>query len=180
METQKNRQRRAGEASSTGRERDRDKERDICKTSTSEAALPALMETSSMEGAGLLSDPEPADLEEKLEEIPGGSLMQTPVFEVSSVELVTLSIAQVSPCSQLSEAASDTEVPEAIEAAGPVAESGGNGDALSGKEEPQTDEDKDPKKSKAHLHCPVCKVTVNSTSQMDAHNTGKKKKKKRL
>jgi len=128
--------------------------------------------------AGLLSDPEPADLEEKLEEIPGSSLMQTPVFEVSSVEVVTLSITQVSPSSHLSETASDTEVPEAIEAVGPVNESGGNGDTFSVKEVPRTDEDKDPKKSKAHLHCPVCKVTVNSTSQLDAHNTGKKRRRK--
>uniref|UniRef100_A0A8C2ZTC7 Zinc finger protein 385C n=1 Tax=Cyclopterus lumpus TaxID=8103 RepID=A0A8C2ZTC7_CYCLU len=68
------------------------------------------------------------------------------------------------------------EVPEAIEAVGPVTESGSNADTSSVKEEPRTDEDKDPKKSKAHLHCPVCKVTVNSTSQLEAHNTGTKHK----
>lgn len=54
MEAQKNRQRRAGEASSAGRERDRDRERererDRSKTSTSDAALPALMDTSFAEG----------------------------------------------------------------------------------------------------------------------------------
>uniref|UniRef100_A0A3Q0RMV5 Zinc finger protein 385C n=1 Tax=Amphilophus citrinellus TaxID=61819 RepID=A0A3Q0RMV5_AMPCI len=42
--------------------------------------------------------------------------------------------------------------------------------------EPRTDDDKDPKKSKAHLHCPVCKVTVNSVSQLEAHNSGTKHK----
>ncbi|XP_075941668.1 zinc finger protein 385C [Anarhichas minor] len=183
METQKNRQRRAGEASSTGRERDRDKDRgrdrDSCKTSTPEAALPALMDTSSVEGASLQSDQEPANLEEKLEESPGSSVMQTPVSEASSVELVTLSPSQISPSSHLSETASDTgapEVPEAIEAVGPVTESGSNADTSSIKEDPQTDEDKDPKNSKAHLHCPVCKVTVNSISQLEAHNSGTKHK----
>lgn len=55
MEAQKNRQRRAGEASSAGRERDRDRDRDRerSKTSASEAALPALMDTSSVEGASM-------------------------------------------------------------------------------------------------------------------------------
>ncbi|XP_031723539.1 zinc finger protein 385C isoform X2 [Anarrhichthys ocellatus] len=183
METQKNRQRRAGEASSTGRERDRDKDRerdrDSCKTSTPGAALPALMDTSSVEGASLQSDQGPANLEEKLEESPGSSVMQTPVSEVSSVELVTLSPPQISPSSHLSETASDTsapKVPEAIEAVGPVTESGSNAEMSSIKEDPQTDEDKDPKKSKAHLHCPVCKVTVNSISQLEAHNSGTKHK----
>uniref|UniRef100_A0A8C4TPT4 Zinc finger protein 385C n=1 Tax=Erpetoichthys calabaricus TaxID=27687 RepID=A0A8C4TPT4_ERPCA len=28
------------------------------------------------------------------------------------------------------------------------------------------------KKSKQHLHCPACKVTVNSVSQLEAHNSG--------
>lgn len=54
MEAQKNRQRRAGEALSAGRERERDRERererDRSKTVMSEAALPALMDTSLVEG----------------------------------------------------------------------------------------------------------------------------------
>ncbi|XP_034076206.1 zinc finger protein 385C isoform X1 [Gymnodraco acuticeps] len=174
MEAQKNRQRRAGEASSTGR----DRERDRSKTSTSEP-LPTLMDTSLMEGSSLLSDQEPTNLEEKLDESPRISVMLTPVSEVSSVELVTLSPPQISPSSQLSETASDTsgpEVPEAIDTEGPITEAGSPVDASSIKEEPRTDEDPDSNKSKAHLHCPVCKVTVNSTSQLDAHNSGTKHK----
>lgn len=46
MEAQKNRQRRAGDASSTGKERERDRN----KTAACEAALPALMDTSLAEG----------------------------------------------------------------------------------------------------------------------------------
>ncbi|XP_041812765.1 zinc finger protein 385C [Chelmon rostratus] len=187
MEAQKNRQRRAGEASSTGRERDRDRDRerererdrDRSKTSTSEAALPALMDTSLVEGTSLQPDLDPANLEVKLEESPRSSVMLTPVSEVSSVELVTLSPPHISPSSQLSETASDTsapEVPEAAEAAGPNTESGSHADTSSTNGEPRTDEDKDPKKSKAHLHCPVCKVTVNSVSQLEAHNSGTKHK----
>lgn len=64
MEAQKNRQRRAGEASSAGRERDRDRDRDRerdrdrSKMSTSEAALPALMDTNMVEGTSMLTDRE--------------------------------------------------------------------------------------------------------------------------
>uniref|UniRef100_A0A8C0AWY8 Zinc finger protein 385C n=1 Tax=Buteo japonicus TaxID=224669 RepID=A0A8C0AWY8_9AVES len=35
---------------------------------------------------------------------------------------------------------------------------------------------KEGKKSKQHLYCPTCKVTVNSLSQLEAHNTGAKHK----
>lgn len=104
--------------------------------------------------------------------------MLTPVSEVSTVELVALSPPQISPSSQLSETGSDTstaeapEASEASEAAGPTTESGSHADMSNANGEPGTDEDKDPKKSKAHLHCPVCKVTVNSISQLEAHNSG--------
>ncbi|XP_041832011.1 zinc finger protein 385C isoform X2 [Melanotaenia boesemani] len=178
MEAQKNRQRRAGEASSAGRERDRDRN----KTSTSQAALPAFVEASLAEGTSLQSDQEPTILEGKLEESPRSSVMLTPVSEVSSVELVTLSPPQISPSSQLSETTSDTsapEVPEVMEAAeamGPTNESGSSADASSTNGEPRSDDDKEPKKNKAHLHCPVCKVTVNSVSQLEAHNSGTKHK----
>ncbi|XP_035766840.1 zinc finger protein 385C isoform X2 [Neolamprologus brichardi] len=180
MEAQKNRQRRAGESSSTGRERDRDRdrerERDISKTSTSEAALPTLMDTCLEEGTSLQSDLESANLEVKLEENPKSSVMLTPVSEVSSMELVTLSPPQISPSSQLSETASDTSAPEVPDAVGSTNESGVRAETSSTNGVPGTDDDKDPKKSKAHLHCPVCKVTVNSISQLEAHNSGTKHK----
>uniref|UniRef100_A0A3P8NGB0 C2H2-type domain-containing protein n=1 Tax=Astatotilapia calliptera TaxID=8154 RepID=A0A3P8NGB0_ASTCA len=180
MEAQKNRQRRAGESSSTGRERDRDRdrerERDISKTSTSEAALPTLMDTCLEEGTSLQSDLESANLEVKPEENPKSSVMLTPVSEVSSMELVTLSPPQISPSSQLSETASDTSAPEVPDAVGSTNESGIRADTSSTNGVPGTDDDKDPKKSKAHLHCPVCKVTVNSISQLEAHNSGTKHK----
>ncbi|XP_029946192.1 zinc finger protein 385C isoform X2 [Salarias fasciatus] len=176
MEAQKNRQRRAGEASSAGRDRDRDRVK--VPAPAPEPPLPALMDSSSVEGTGLQSELEPAAPEES----PRSSVMLTPVSEVSSVELAALSPPQVSPSSQLSETASDAgapEAPEAAEAPGSAggepaaAESAGRADAFG---EPCGDDDKDPKKSKAHLHCPVCKVTVNSVSQLEAHNSGTKHK----
>ncbi|KAM9391568.1 zinc finger protein 385C [Pholidichthys leucotaenia] len=178
MEAQKNRQRRSGEASTPGRDRDRDrdKDRDRGKISTSEAALPTIMDTGLEDGTNLPSDLESANLEVKLEETPKSSVMLTPVSEVSSVELVTLSPPQISPSSHVSETASDTSVPEVPEGVGSSNESGGCVDSSSTSEEARTDEDKDPKKGKAHLHCPVCKVTVNSISQLEAHNSGTKHK----
>lgn len=95
--------------------------------------------------------------------------MLTPVSDVSAGELAALSPPQVSPSSQLSEGASGA--PEATDAA-EAAEAGlsGRADTSSADGEAQTDEDG--KKSKAHLHCPVCKVTMNSSSQLEAHNSG--------
>ncbi|KAM9843948.1 zinc finger protein 385C [Aulostomus maculatus] len=177
IEAQKNRQRRAGEASSTGRERDRDRDRERDRSKTSETALSTVVDTSLAEGTSLQSDLEPASVDVKLEESPSSSVMLTPVSDVSSMELVTLSPPQISPSSQLSETASDTsnpDVSEAAEAAGPTTESSSNADKSSTNGEAPTDEDN--KKIKAHLHCPVCKVTVNSVSQLEAHNSGTKHK----
>uniref|UniRef100_A0A8D2Q7L6 Zinc finger protein 385C n=1 Tax=Varanus komodoensis TaxID=61221 RepID=A0A8D2Q7L6_VARKO len=38
------------------------------------------------------------------------------------------------------------------------------------------DTEKEGKKNKHHLYCPTCKVTVNSASQLEAHNSGAKHK----
>lgn len=183
MESQKNRQRRGGDNSTTGKERDRDRS----KTSSSDAALQTPMDTSIVKET-LQFDLEPNVLEGKLEESPRSSVMLTPVSEVSSVELVLLSPPQISPSSQLSETASDTSTPEAAEAAEPTktteatetlcltSESGSIADQSVTAVEPCMDDNTDPKKSKAHLHCPVCKVTVNSISQLEAHNSGTKHK----
>lgn len=111
----------------------------------------------------------------KHEDAPKNAVVLRLVSEVSTVELVALSSPQISPSSQLSDAGSDAstaDVLEAVDATAPTTESGGHTEATSTNGEQRTDEDKDPKQSKAHLHCPVCKVTVNSISQMEAHNSG--------
>lgn len=125
--------------------------------------------------AGLQSDQGAASQEAKHEESPKNAVVLRLVSEVSTVELVALSSPQISPSPQLSDAGSDTstaEVSEAADASAPIAESGSHTDVTSTNGEHRTDEDKDPKQSKAHLHCPVCKVTVNSISQLEAHNSG--------
>lgn len=111
----------------------------------------------------------------KHEEAPKNAVVLRLVSEVSTVELVALSSPQISPSSQLSDAGSDAstaEASEAADAAATTAEPGSHTDAASTNGEQRTDEDKEAKQSKAHLHCPVCKVTVNSISQLEAHNSG--------
>nr|XP_057904116.1 zinc finger protein 385C isoform X2 [Doryrhamphus excisus] len=171
IEAQKNRQRRAGEASSGGRDRDRDRERD--RTKMAETAIPVVVDSSIEEGTSLQSDLDAATSEVKMEHSPRSSVMLTPVSDVSAAELVTLSPPQIS------ETASDTSGPEAPDATETVvssAESGSQADADASSATGDAQADEDGKKSKAHLHCPVCKVTVNSTSQMEAHNSGTKHK----
>ncbi|XP_059928327.1 zinc finger protein 385C-like [Gadus macrocephalus] len=140
---------------------------------------------------GIISLPalEAPDQEVKMEESPpSSSAMLTPESEVSSGDSVALSPPQVSPSPQQpSETASDAGTPESVGSVGtdPGTDPGtgtgtGTGTVspgLTAEGEACTEEDKDDAmKGKAHLHCPVCKVTVNSTSQLDAHNTGTKHK----
>ncbi|NXK83850.1 Z385C protein, partial [Amazona guildingii] len=74
------------------------------------------------------------------------------------------------PASELSEATSDTTSVTSPGAEVQAAESGSS----SGSSAPESE--KEGKKSKQHLYCPTCKVTVNSLSQLEAHNTGAKHK----
>ncbi|NXJ79689.1 Z385C protein, partial [Trogon melanurus] len=76
------------------------------------------------------------------------------------------------PASELSEGTSD--VASVASSATPAAEAQAaeSGSSVS----PAPESEKEGKKSKQHLYCPTCKVTVNSLSQLEAHNTGAKHK----
>lgn len=127
----------------------------------------------SPETTSLQPDLEPVTLDTPMEETAKNSVMLTPESEASTSELVTLSPPQISPSYPVSETASDTSAPEVPESEETVGQSS-QGETSSTSEETPTDEDG--KKSKSHLHCPVCKVTVNSASQLEAHNSGTKHK----
>uniref|UniRef100_A0A674IG88 C2H2-type domain-containing protein n=1 Tax=Terrapene triunguis TaxID=2587831 RepID=A0A674IG88_9SAUR len=98
------------------------------------------------------------------------SLVLTPTSEESSAELSSSVPALVSPpVSELSEGPSDAASVASLPALGaetPATESGSSVGSA-------PDRGKEGKKSKQHLYCPTCKVTVNSASQLEAHNTGK-------
>ncbi|KAM4645374.1 zinc finger protein 385C [Amazona ochrocephala] len=105
--------------------------------------------------------------------------LQEPEAECSSLGLTSSteeslpgSVAPLGspPASELSEATSDTTSVTSPGAEVQAAESGSS----SGSSAPESE--KEGKKSKQHLYCPTCKVTVNSLSQLEAHNTGAKHK----
>nr|XP_020667342.1 zinc finger protein 385C [Pogona vitticeps]XP_020667343.1 zinc finger protein 385C [Pogona vitticeps] len=102
------------------------------------------------------------------------SLMIVAPAEESSTKLTSGILPLVSPpVSEPSESAPDTtSVASSSVAAGaetPATESSQN---IS----PARDSEKEGKKNKQHLYCPTCKVTVNSASQLEAHNSGAKHK----
>ncbi|KAL8175949.1 UNVERIFIED_CONTAM: hypothetical protein K2H54_015647, partial [Gekko kuhli] len=99
------------------------------------------------------------------------SLVLTSPLEKSPAELTGGILPLASPpVSEPSEGAPDTaSVASSSAAPGaetPVTESGST--ISSGPEG-----EKEGKKTKQHLFCPTCKVTVNSASQLEAHNSGK-------
>ncbi|NXS99297.1 Z385C protein, partial [Jacana jacana] len=76
------------------------------------------------------------------------------------------------PASELSEGTSDATSVASSSAPTTEALAAESGGSLSSAPESE----KEGKKSKQHLYCPTCKVTVNSLSQLEAHNTGAKHK----
>uniref|UniRef100_A0A663DSY6 C2H2-type domain-containing protein n=1 Tax=Aquila chrysaetos chrysaetos TaxID=223781 RepID=A0A663DSY6_AQUCH len=79
------------------------------------------------------------------------------------------------PASELSEGTSDvtsvaSSAAQAAEAQAAEAQAAESGSSVSSA---APESEKEGKKSKQHLYCPTCKVTVNSLSQLEAHNTGK-------
>lgn len=73
------------------------------------------------------------------------------------------------PASELSEGTSDATSMASSAAPAAEAQAAESGSSVSSAPESE----KEGKKSKQHLYCPTCKVTVNSLSQLEAHNTGK-------
>ncbi|XP_048847931.1 zinc finger protein 385C-like isoform X2 [Brienomyrus brachyistius] len=162
MEAQKNKQRHLVEPAGRDRDRDRDWEQDKGREKVTATETPtALMDSALPHDSELV----------RLEESPGGSVLLTPISEASSQELATLTSPYVSPGPQQSVSAdpSSNEVPS-------LSSEPPSRDLPNGEGEAILDVDKDPKKNRQHLHCPVCKVTVNSVSQLDAHNSGSKHK----
>ncbi|KAI5610588.1 zinc finger protein 385C isoform X2 [Silurus asotus] len=149
MEAQKNKQHRR-QLDGTHSSRDRDRGRMIAPD-----PLPALLDSCAVEASTLQCDSEAVV---KLSEAQVSSVVLTPVSEVSCTD-----VAVSSPPSQHSDSLPD--------AAGP-SETSTEQESLV-KEAPR---EKDPRRSKHHLHCPVCKVTVNSITQLEAHNSGIKHK----
>ncbi|XP_041282254.1 zinc finger protein 385C-like isoform X3 [Onychostruthus taczanowskii] len=103
----------------------------------------------------------------------GSSLGLVPSTEESPVELPgTVAPLGSPPASELSEGTSDATSVASSSAQAAEAQAAESGSSVSSAPESE----KEGKKSKQHLYCPTCKVTVNSLSQLEAHNTGAKHK----
>ncbi|KFW81011.1 Zinc finger protein 385C, partial [Manacus vitellinus] len=98
----------------------------------------------------------------------------SPIPEGSGEPGSTGSIAPLGspPASELSEGTSDATSVASSSAQAAEAQAAESGGSVSSAPESE----KEGKKSKQHLYCPTCKVTVNSLSQLEAHNTGAKHK----
>ncbi|XP_056609331.1 zinc finger protein 385D isoform X3 [Triplophysa dalaica] len=132
------------------RERDRERDSDRLKTSDQDA-LPVQPIDSAAESSEVFD----SESVIRVDNANSSSVVLTPTSEVSSADL---SIS--SPHSQHTDSPPDASVVP-TEQESPTGE---------------TQAEKDPKKTKQHLHCPICKVTVNSSTQMEAHNSGTKHK----
>nr|XP_016850032.1 PREDICTED: zinc finger protein 385C isoform X3 [Anolis carolinensis] len=102
------------------------------------------------------------------------SLMMMSPAEESSAKLASGILPLASPpASEPSEGAPDTaSLASSSAAAGAETPATESGQTTSSAPEME----KEGKKSKQHLYCPTCKVTVNSASQLEAHNSGAKHK----
>ncbi|XP_072523698.1 zinc finger protein 385C-like isoform X2 [Salminus brasiliensis] len=160
IDNQKNKQR------SQGRERDRERKKERGREE-------GKMDSSASEKTVVMCDSHSAHL--KLEEVhaQGSSIKLTTILNSTSTDAVPLQSPQVSPNSQQSGSLCES-VPD------PALGSGSEpSDQPKAEKEPEAaaEPDKEGRKnSKRNLHCPVCKVTVNSSSQLEAHYSGSKHK----
>uniref|UniRef100_A0A671T7N8 Zinc finger protein 385D-like n=1 Tax=Sinocyclocheilus anshuiensis TaxID=1608454 RepID=A0A671T7N8_9TELE len=153
LEAQKNKQqRRQLDNSHHNRDREKDRDRDRERDSSRVKTSGCTDTTFSSTPAVCDSDPVVS-----VDDAHSSSVVLTPISEVSSADLSVSSPHFQNPDGLLEPTASKTAAQQ----------DNSTGD---------TPAEKDPKKTKQHLHCPICKVTVNSTTQMDAHNSGTKHK----
>ncbi|GLD62892.1 zinc finger protein 385B-like isoform X1 [Lates japonicus] len=171
LETQRNRQKNGHSPSTTGKDRDRER-----------GMMGGTVPTDSLlkDKKGPSSSSQPA--QQQTESTQGTSLAATPSSLPSSTDSSSLHSPQlspqVSPGSQLSDLASESPPVEGCSpATGTAPRSDPQGSSTGGEEEVVgLDEAKEAKSNKKYLHCPMCKVTVNSSSQLEAHCSGSKHK----
>uniref|UniRef100_A0A8D3BDY8 C2H2-type domain-containing protein n=1 Tax=Scophthalmus maximus TaxID=52904 RepID=A0A8D3BDY8_SCOMX len=120
-------------------------------------------------------------LKQQTENTQGSSLAATAPSQPSSMDSLLRSpqlSPQASPGPQLSDPASERPPVEWCSlATGSAPRIDPQGSSTGGEDEAgKADEAKETKSNKKQLHCPTCKVTVNSSSQLEAHCSGSKHK----
>ncbi|XP_044033547.1 zinc finger protein 385B-like isoform X2 [Siniperca chuatsi] len=170
LETQRNRQKNGHSPVTTGK--DRDRERGMMGRGT----VPTYSHLKDITGPSTSSQP----AQQQPESSQGSLLAPTPSSQPSSTGSSSLRSPQlspqISPGLQLSDLPSDSPPGEGCSPANSSArQSDPQGSYTGGEEEVMKVEEAKSNK-KQHLHCPTCKVTVNSSSQLEAHCTGSKHK----
>ncbi|XP_033486211.1 zinc finger protein 385B-like isoform X1 [Epinephelus lanceolatus] len=172
MESQRNRQKNGHSPSATGK----DRERGMMGGGT----VPTDSHLKHITGPSTSSQPAQQQLENGQGGFPAPAPPSQPsLTDSTSVHSPQLS-PQISPGSQLSDLPSDSPPMEGCgPATGSAPQSDSQGNSTGGEEEEvvKVEEAKDAKSNKKQpLHCPTCKVTVNSSSQLEAHCSGSKHK----
>ncbi|XP_070783459.1 zinc finger protein 385B-like [Enoplosus armatus] len=166
LETQRNRQKNGHSPSTTGRDRERGK--------MGGGTVPADSHLKDISGPSTSSQPAQQQPEnnQAISLAPSPSSQPSSTDSSSSLRSPQLS-PQVSPGSQLSDLHSDSPP---VEGCSPASSSAPHSMAVE-EEVVKVEEAKDAKgNKKQQLHCPTCKVTVNSSSQLEAHCSGSKHK----
>ncbi|KAG8008681.1 hypothetical protein GBF38_010268, partial [Nibea albiflora] len=174
LETQRNRQKNGHSPSTSGKDRDRE------RAMVGGGAVPADSHLKDITGPSTSSQP----ALQQPESSQGSLLAPTLSSQPSSTDSSSLRSPQLSPQisagPQLSELSSDTPpVEECCPAtsSAPPCEPQGSSVGAEEEEPVKMEEAKEAKSNKKlHLHCPTCKVTVNSSSQLEAHCSGSKHK----
>ncbi|XP_031171349.1 zinc finger protein 385B-like isoform X1 [Sander lucioperca] len=170
LETQRNRQK---NTSTTGK--DGERRRGVMGGGT----VPTVSHLKDITGPSTSSQPAQQQPESGQE----CSLAHTPSSQPSSTDSSSLRSPQLSPLispgSQLSDLPSDSPTMEGCSPAtgsGPHSDPQGSSTGGEEKEVVKVEEAKKAKSNKKPLQCPTCKVTVNSSSQLEAHCSGSKHK----
>ncbi|XP_005749284.1 zinc finger protein 385B-like isoform X1 [Pundamilia nyererei] len=172
LETQRNRQKNGQSQSISSKDRDRDK--------GVMGGVTGPTDSQSKDKTGPVTSSTSA--QQQMEISKGSSLAATPSSQTSSTDCSLLASPHlsphVSPGSQSSDLPSNVPHVEGCSSATSSApQSEPQGSSTGGEEETvKVEEVKESKSNKKHLHCPTCKVTVNSSSQLEAHCSGSKHK----
>ncbi|XP_033975686.1 zinc finger protein 385C-like [Trematomus bernacchii] len=173
LETQRNRQKNGQNPSITGKDRDRE------KGLMGGGAQPTDSNLKDITGPSTSSQP----AEQQPESVPESPLVPSPSSQLLPTDSSSLGSPQLSPqiCadSQLPDLPSDSPpVEECSPASGSAPQPDPQGSSTGGEKEVvgKVEETKEAKSDKNPLHCPTCKVTVNSSSQLEAHCSGSKHK----
>ncbi|TNN03514.1 hypothetical protein fugu_000543 [Takifugu bimaculatus] len=169
LETQRNRQKRGRSPSKLSKDKDQDMMMLGGATASSASHLKDIT------GASTFSQPG----HQQVEPDPWRSLANTPSSQPSSTDSSSLCTPQMSPqiCPgrQISDSPSDSHPLEAGTTATSCAPCSEPQENPTGGQQ-EVEEAQEPKSCKKHLHCPTCKVTVNSSLQLEAHCSGSRHK----